>query len=336
MWRASILGSILCALVAVSFIASAARAEEEDIAGRVAKLERALDNRGLLDLLRQLERLQQEVQSLRGELENQNYALKQLRKTHKAAYVELDRRLQALAGGQGVSQDSAALAPLPGTIPDGAPLPTLEATPGDAVAGTPAPQSTLQVEMQQGPALPPADSEGPEAVPSSDDPGDMTTAAVMPSVQDPASVATPGAYPPLSPQGPTVDDAASETAYRDAFSLLKAGEYDQSIAAFSNFLQQFPNSQYGDNAQYWLAEAYYVKREFEPAIAEYQRMLVNFPASKKLSHAMLKIGYCYYELGQRDQARAVLEELRQRYPESAAARLAEDRIAQIDATAGAR
>jgi TolA-binding protein len=49
---------------------------------------------------------------------------------------------------------------------------------------------------------------------------------------------------------------------------------------------------------------------------------------------MLKIGYSYYELGQLDQARAVLEDLRSRYPGTTAARLAEERIHILaDATA---
>ena len=127
------------------------------------------------------------------------------------------------------------------------------------------------------------------------------------------------------------DDAGSETAYRDAFGLLKSGEYDQAIAAFETFQQQYPNSQYGDNAQFWLAEAHYVKRDFTAALPAYQTMLNRYPASKKLSHAMLKIGYSYSELGQATEARSVLVELQARFPGSAAAQLAAQRIAQLPA-----
>jgi tol-pal system protein YbgF len=136
----------------------------------------------------------------------------------------------------------------------------------------------------------------------------------------------PSGRPSIAPRGAPIDDEASDNAYRDAFSLLKAGQYDESIAAFSGFLDRFPNSQYADNAQYWLAETYYVKRDYESALIEYQKLIELYPASKKQSHAMLKIGYSYYELGQYDQARAVLEDLRNRYAGSTAARLAEERI----------
>jgi len=159
--------------------------------------------------------------------------------------------------------------------------------------------------------------------------GAGTGAAAGPSADGESESARPVTVltrPSIVQAGPTIDDAASDEAYRDAFSLLKAGQYDESIVAFTDFLNQFPNSQYADNAQYWLAETYYVKRDFEAALVEYQKLIEIYPASKKQSHAMLKIGYCYNELGQLDQARAVLEDLRSRYPGSTAARLAEERI----------
>ncbi|MEM8845282.1 MAG: YbgF trimerization domain-containing protein, partial [Pseudomonadota bacterium] len=60
----------------------------------------------------------------------------------------------------------------------------------------------------------------------------------------------------------TVTEDSSETtdAYRDAFLLLKQRRYDESITAFENFLQSYPNSKYAANAQYWLAEANYVTK----------------------------------------------------------------------------
>ncbi len=341
----------LCALLV---FAAAASAQEAELAQRIAKLERAMDNRGLLDLLREIESLKQEVQALRGQIENQNYALDRLKSSQTAGYVDLDRRLQGLTSG----------APSGGSA-GRAPLPTLAPTPGDAVAGTPAAQGNLRVETAPAPPAPGTPGTlaqgafpGEPQAGSGTAPGGLVTEPVPPATVAPdgtivptpaapgtavagiapapqAPVAGPGVSSSAPAPGPTVDDAASETAYRDAFGLLKAGEYDQAIAAFSDYLARYPQSQYGDNAQYWLAEAHYVKRDFELAIAGYQKMIANFPASKKLSHAMLKIGYSYQELGQFDQARGTLQALLQQYPGSAAARLAQERLAQIDAMAGA-
>ena len=287
--------------------------EPPDLAARVGKLEQSLSNQGLLDLLQELENLKREVKSLRGELENQTYALEQSKKAQTAAAADFEQRLRHLEG----SAASAA-----GTV---APLPTLQAAPPDAVAGAPAAQGNLQVETNPEGAT--AAQESTDSAPSAAGAAAIGTMAMAPHAPDAVSPPTPTAAP--TPATALADDAGSEAAYRDAFGLLKAGDYAQAITAFSAFQTQYPNSQYGDNAQFWLAEAHYVKRDFAAALPEYQILLDRYPASKKLSHAMLKIGYCYADMGKADEARTALEALKARFPESAAAQLATQKLAQL-------
>ena len=275
------------------------------LTARLARLERSLESRGLVDLVQQVDNLQQEVQRLRGRLEEQSYKMEQLRKTQRDTYVDIDQRLQAFAGGP------TDLSPEP-------PLTTLLPNLPDSVAGTPVPQSSLQVEASL------ADNNPVETV---TDPSDAAQPSGSAVVAMPPSIAAAAL--------PNEDNEATKAAYKAAFSLLKAGQYDDSITAFNSFLEKYPNSQYADNAQYWLGETFYVRRQFEPAVEQYQKLIQSYPASKKRSHAMLKIGYSYHELGQIDQARAILEDIRNRYAGSAAARLAEDRIQRMLAeTAG--
>lgn len=340
-------------------VAATAQSAQGDLAGRVVKLEQTLNNRGLLDLLNRIESLQQEVQALRGQIENQGYEIEQLKKSQATVYTDIDRRLQTVESGAGV----------PAAAAGEAPLPMLAPAPGDAVAGTPSPQSSLQVETEAlglPPAAPSQDALiGPDGLPVPDatdpamppavdgtaalDADGMTAAtpppptggavaptlapAPLPGGQPPAGVTAAGETAPPLAQGPTMDDASSEAAYRDAFSLLRSGEYDRAVTAFNDFQASYPNSQYGDNAQYWLAEAHYAKRDFAAAAAEYQKMLANYPASRKQSHAMLKLGYSYDSLGQTADARAILEDLKQRFPGSAAATLADERLSQLSAAA---
>lgn len=303
----------------------------------------APSNAGVLQLMREIDSLKREVQALRGQVENQSYELEQLRRQQTSAYTDLDRRLQAgqtAAGGV-------------------APLPTLTPASPGAVAGTPAPESALQVETEANgavvatdPLAPPAGAAPPTPPALPADPmaatmpppapagGVAPVPGAMPPPAPPAmppAVAPPGVgevappAPPVAPPAPTADDATSEAAYRDAFALLRAGDYDKAIAAFTAFQADHPGSQYGDNAQYWLAEAYYAKGQYAPAIAEYQKMLTQYPGSKKLSHAMLKTGYSYDKLGKPAEASATLKSLIEQYPGSSAARLAEERLAQIKA-----
>ncbi len=74
--------------------------------------------------------------------------------------------------------------------------------------------------------------------------------------------------------------------YEAAFELLKQQQYEAAGAAFQQFLTGFPGSQLADNAQYWLAEAYYVTDRFEEALVQFQIVLSAYPRSRKDSRCI--------------------------------------------------
>jgi len=84
-----------------------------------------------------------------------------------------------------------------------------------------------------------------------------------------------------------------------------------------------------DNAQYWLAETYYVGQNFPQALAEFQILLELYPDSGKIPDALLKIGYCNYELEAWDASRSALSMVVKNYPETTAARLASQRLDRL-------
>ncbi len=126
---------------------------------------------------------------------------------------------------------------------------------------------------------------------------------------------------------PTGTDTES---YNAAFDLLKAGQYENAATGFKQFLQTFPGSYWADNAQYWLAESYYVTRAFDDALAAFGTVVSRYPDSPKIPDAMLKMGYCQYELKDWDAARQVLGRVGDEYPDTTAARLAEQRLGRMD------
>jgi tol-pal system protein YbgF len=164
--------------------------------------------------------------------------------------------------------------------------------------------------------------------------------------QPPVVLPTPGASTDLTPAtdntGTAVIEPATSTtqttqpgttasseekaAYQASFDTLKEGRYKKAKASFKSFLNQYPNSIYAGNAQYWLGEANYVTRNFEQGIIEFQQVVDRYPKSAKVPDAMLKLGYTYYELKQNDEAKAILQELRKRFPKSTAYRLAGKRL----------
>lgn len=141
----------------------------------------------------------------------------------------------------------------------------------------------------------------------------------------PETAASP---PPQSSSPPPV--AQDERGvYQQAFNMIQAGQYRQAIEGFKILLQQYPQGEYADNAQYWLAESYYALSDFRSAQAEFQRLIENYPTSAKLSHAQLKLGYTYYELNQKMRAKEILEQVRLKYPGTSTARLAEERLRRL-------
>ncbi len=127
--------------------------------------------------------------------------------------------------------------------------------------------------------------------------------------------------------GSASKDAAQD--YKNAFTLLKQGKYDESIVAFNYFLQVHPDSKYAANAQYWLAEANYVSKKYPQALTEFSKVIEQYPASSKVADAKLKIGFTHYELGQYDESRIELTRLRAQFPNSSVASLAQQRLERM-------
>ncbi len=127
----------------------------------------------------------------------------------------------------------------------------------------------------------------------------------------------------------TVTSAQEQQDYDAAFGLLKQGFYDRAAKGFHDFIVKYPQSALRDNAQYWQGQAYYVVRNFHQALDEFAKVAGAHPKSEKAPDALLKIGYSYYELGDWAKARENLNQVISRYPGTAAAKSAEQRIAKM-------
>lgn len=113
--------------------------------------------------------------------------------------------------------------------------------------------------------------------------------------------------------------AGPEAAYQTAFNQLKEGRYDEAAAGFQAFLERYRDHELAANAQYWLGEVHYVKRDYPAALAAFEAVLAGYPGARKSADALLKAGYAQYELKRYDQARATLARVTRDFPESQAA-----------------
>lgn len=141
-----------------------------------------------------------------------------------------------------------------------------------------------------------------------------------------APAAVGEATPPATTSAPT---AQEQQAYDSAFNLLKQGSYDRASKAFKDFIAKYPQSSLRGNAQYWLGQTYYVTRNFRQAREEFGKVSKDNVDADKASDALLKIGYSNYELRDWAKARDALGQVSARYPGSATAKAAEQRLARM-------
>jgi len=234
------------------------------------------------DLVLQVQELQDEVRTLRGQLEEQSREIENLKRRQRDQYLDLDQRISDLRNSQPVAPYEAGVAA------------------ASAAAG-------------QGLVEPPSASPGAEAP------------EVRPPM-DTESAVTGIGQPQAESQAQAASPEAEKAAYDHAFQALKDLRYADAAEEFQSFLDSYPNSEYSDNAQYWLGESYYVTRNYDLALTAFQDLLDRFPDSPKAPDALLKIGYTHYELEQWDSARAALTRVQEQYPDSTLSRLAENRL----------
>lgn len=201
----------------------------------------------LSQLFHTVQRLQQEVNLLRGQVEDQAHRLERLGREQQERYLDIDRRL---AGAQ--SAPATAL--------------------GDA-----------------GPSVP------------------------------------SGTLTPASGAEPTTEQGA----YQAAYALLERSEYPAAAQAMERLIEDYPNGEYTANAFYWLAELHRRNGDLENARQALVQVITLYPEHGKVPDALFKAGVVYVELDDAERARGYLEQVVREHPNSTAASLAKDYLAEL-------
>ena len=131
----------------------------------------------------------------------------------------------------------------------------------------------------------------------------------------------------VKPRRPsTAPDDRIRAQYNRYYQALRAGNHSFAVTGFRNFIERHPRHDFADNARYWLAEAYYDRREYQVALKEFLRVRRDYPQGNKVPAALLKAAFCHISLGDADSGRYLLLELIQEYPKTKPAVLAAQRL----------
>ncbi len=289
--------------------------EEQPFAGeKLAQAEPSPSNRGVVQLLNQVEALNGELNRLRGQMEVLSNDVNNAQKRQRDMYVDLDTRLRRIEQGGPGKKD-----------PDN--VSALEERIRKLEQGTATPATIPQPVV---PAVVAAPVNPPPPVAAATAPA--TAAAASPSAATPNTAAAAASSPSSSLPPASLsatDQAAIQRAYDNAYSNYRLSDYLSAIRGFDGFLKSYPKHALAPNAQYWIGESYSHLRQYREAIEAERRLLGTYPDSTKGPDALLIIGTAESSLGDNAAARKTFEELIAKYPSSDAADKAKGRMAKL-------
>jgi tol-pal system protein YbgF len=256
----------------------------------LAQTDSGTGNRGVVQLLNQVEALNADLNRLRGQIELLTNEISNAQKRQRDMYVDLDTRLRR------IEQQSAAAK-----------------KDQETAAGLEARVRKLEQSAAERAAIP-----APVASP--------TAAAVTPPAPaQPAQAATA-----LAPASFSADDpAAVQRAYDNAYGNYRVGDYQGAIRGFEAFLKTYPRHSLAANAEYWIGESYFHLRDYRAAIDAQRKLLGGHPESSKVPDALLIIGSSEASLGNAAAAKTTFEELIAKHPGSESAEKAKGRLARL-------
>lgn len=128
-------------------------------------------------------------------------------------------------------------------------------------------------------------------------------------------------------------------AYRKAMGLFQSGEFNDAAQAFSTVLTIGRGTDYGQEAQYFLAQSYFNAERYLLAASEYERYVNMFPRSEKRQEAQFREALSYFKLSPRykldqEYTHTAIEKFRlymARYPDSEKVKEAANYISQLRA-----
>jgi tol-pal system protein YbgF len=157
-------------------------------------------------------------------------------------------------------------------------------------------------------------------------PSEAPAAALPPeggtAATETAAPATPG--PEVAPEAASAALSEELQGYEEGFRYYRAQNYEKAVERFRTFLQSYPESEYADNALFWLGECYLKQGDHERAILAFEDVTKRYPRGNKVADALYRQGIALLEMGKRTgqedayrpAARDVFERILRDYPDS--------------------
>ncbi|HTR36783.1 MAG TPA: tetratricopeptide repeat protein [Bryobacteraceae bacterium] len=138
----------------------------------------------------------------------------------------------------------------------------------------------------------------------------------------------PGATPGTAPDGSTQSQGTAtapagpppgvtaETTYSNAYRDYIGGKYDLAQQEFVDYLKYFPNTQFDANAQYYLGQIYYQKKDYLNAVQAFDAVLEQYADNNRTPDSHYFKAMSLMSLGKNDSAAQEFRDVYSRYLES--------------------
>ena len=269
-----------------------------------------------------IQQLEEQLRQITGQLEELTYRQTQLEQMVDKINADTDLRLRTLESG------GAAVAAAPGTEPAAGAVsggisppdsgavadpnattagtaPTASAAGGTASSSTPGVRGTIS-EAQLSQTQSQAPDRAAAAAAAAAAAGGTAPAAGGAAGTGSTQVAglPPGELPAGSP----------EEQYQYAWGLLRGQDYPGAEAALRSFIAQHPQHTLAGNAQYWLGETYYVRKDYRQAAVAFAEGYQTYPNSAKAPDNLLKLGLALAQIGEKADACEAFAQLGRQFP----------------------
>ena len=124
----------------------------------------------------------------------------------------------------------------------------------------------------------------------------------------------PGVSTPSEPQIARVTPVSPRDAYDRAYGMILSGDYRGAEIEFRGFLDAYPDHRLAGNAQYWVGESLYARRDFRAAADAFLKSYTAYPDGRKAPDSLLKLGLSLSGLKEPRAACATYSELLTKYP----------------------
>lgn len=145
-------------------------------------------------------------------------------------------------------------------------------------------------------------------------PKDLNSGAPMQLRTGPAPAAQPQQQAAAAAPKVTLPPGSAQDRYDFSYKLLLKGDYAGAEQAFTEWLGAYPDEKLAGNAQYWLAESSYARKDYEKAAANFLKGYQKYPKSPKAPDSLVKLGMSLTNINKKQEACAVFRQLSADFP----------------------